>query len=62
MQATLGDVAGLQDLTPAERAIYLAVDEGDVGVREFQRQRGWSSPGTASNLLDRARRKVGRAE
>lgn len=45
-------------LTTAEMGIYLAVEIYDEGVREYQRRRGWSSPGTASNLLRRAREKL----
>jgi hypothetical protein len=60
-QATLGEYARpatFAELTPAERDIYESVERGDMGVREYQRQQGWDSPGTASNLLERARRKV----
>jgi hypothetical protein len=45
-------------LTVTEMGIYLAVEIYGEGVREYQRRRGWSSPGTASNLLRRARRKL----
>lgn len=45
-------------LTTAEMGVYLAVEIYGEGVREYQRRRGWSSPGTASNLLRRARRKL----
>jgi len=48
----------LSTLTDQERAIYEAVVLGDVGVREYQRQQGWDSPGTASKLLERAHAKV----
>lgn len=59
-QATLRDFEPqpLDDLTPAERAIYEAVERGDMGVREYVSRQGWNSPGTASNLLQRARRKL----
>lgn len=49
----------LSALSPTERKAYLAVEEGDSGVREFQREQEWSSPGTVSNVLRRARRKLG---
>lgn len=48
----------LSQLTQAERSAWEAIEEGDTGVREYQRLRGYSSPGTVSNLLRRARRKV----
>lgn len=47
-----------EHLTPAERRIYLAVEIGGVGVREYQQRMGWSSPGTAANLIARAREKL----
>lgn len=50
----------LSELTDAERDAYEAVVLGDAGTREYQRSRGYSSPGTVSNLLARARNKVGR--
>lgn len=47
-------------LTPAERAIYEAsLDQGDMSVCEYVSRQGWDSPGTVSNLLQRARRKLG---
>jgi len=59
-QTTLGGFsADLTELTPAERSAYLAVERGDYGPREYQREQGYSSPGTVSNLLARARSKVG---
>ncbi|WP_121822850.1 sigma-70 family RNA polymerase sigma factor [Halostella salina] len=58
-QTTLGGFSGdLSELTPAERSAYLAVERGDYGPREYQREQGYSSPGTVSNLLARARSKV----
>jgi len=48
----------LSDLSEAERDAYEAVRLGDLGPREFQRDRGYSSPGTVSNLLARAERKI----
>jgi DNA-directed RNA polymerase specialized sigma24 family protein len=58
-QTTLhGFSEDLTDLTPAERSAYLAVERGDFGPREYQREQGYSSPGTVSNLLSRARSKV----
>lgn len=48
----------LTRMTPAERAVFLAVEADDVGPREVARESG-RSPGTVSNLLRRARSKVG---
>lgn len=48
----------LSDLEPAERRAFEAVRMGDMGPREYQRDRGYSSPGTVSNLLARAESKV----
>ena len=48
----------LSALSPTERKAYLAIERGDTGVREFQREHGYSSPGTVSNLLRRARGKL----
>ena len=45
-------------LTDKQREAYLACELGDTGVREFQRDEGYSSPGTVSNLLARAERKI----
>lgn len=53
-----GSRPDLSALTDAERRIYQAVEREGMGVREYQRQQGWASPGTASNLLRRARSKV----
>lgn len=59
-QTRLGDFEpDLSDLTEAEREAFEAVDLGDLGPREYQRRAGYSSPGTVSNLLARARDKVG---
>jgi DNA-binding CsgD family transcriptional regulator len=49
----------LSVLTEAERDAYEEIERGDMGVREYQRARGYSSPGTVSNLLARARGKLG---
>jgi DNA-binding CsgD family transcriptional regulator len=59
-QTSLDAFAGpdLSALTETEREVYVAVERGDYGAREFQRERGWSSPGTVSNILRRARAKV----
>ena len=48
----------LSVLSEAERDAYEAIRLGDLGPREFQRDRGYSSPGTVSNLLARAERKI----
>ena len=45
-------------LTDKQREAYLRCDLGDMGVREFQRKKGYSSPGTVSNRLRVAREKV----
>jgi len=59
-QTTLGTFKDrLSTLSEAEREVYLAVERGGYGAREYQRERGWSSPGTVSNLLRRARAKLG---
>jgi len=60
-QTSLDTFAGpdLSALSPTEREVYEAVERGDYGPREYQRERGWSSPGTVSNLLRRARTKLG---
>lgn len=64
-QAALSEFAPEDDdepieelLTPAERDAWMAVEQGEQGVRPFARETG-RSPGTVSNLLRRARRKVG---
>lgn len=49
----------LSDLTRAEYAAWMAVEQGDYGVREYARETD-RSPGTVGNLLSRARRKQGR--
>lgn len=51
------DRPDLEDLTEAEKDAVMAVDLGPYGVREYARETG-RSPGTVSNLLTRARRKV----
>lgn len=48
----------LSVLTDAERNAYVACRIGDTGVREYQRERGYSSKGTVSNLLKRAENKL----
>lgn len=48
----------LSVLSETEREVYEAVVQGDYGAREFRREKGWSSPGTVSNLLRRARQKL----
>jgi hypothetical protein len=53
------DAPNLEPLTDAERAIYRAVVIDGESVRSYQRDQGWSSPGTAANLLDRARSRLG---
>ena len=45
-------------LTDLQREAYLNCDLGDMGVREYQREKGYSSPGTVSNRLKVAREKV----
>lgn len=52
------DEEDLEPLSDAERDAWDAVVAGDVGAREYQRRQGWTSPGTVSNLLARARAKV----
>lgn len=49
-------------LTDKQREAYLRCDLGDMGVREFQRKKGYSSPGTVSNRLRVAREKVAEHE
>jgi len=44
-------------LTEAEREVYLAVDEGEFGPREYARETE-RSPGTVGDLLSRAREKI----
>lgn len=58
-QSNLGDWSDLAELTPAERRAWRAIEVGSTGVREYQRAQGYSSPGTVSNLLRRAREKLG---
>lgn len=58
-QATLHDFEpDLAQLTEAEREVYEAVDLGRWGPRRYARETD-RSPGTISNLLRRAREKVG---
>ena len=61
-QTTLSDYnpddGDLSSLTPVEREAYVAVERGDRTVREWMREQGYSSPGTVSNLLRRARSKI----
>jgi DNA-binding CsgD family transcriptional regulator len=47
----------LSALTPAERDAYEAVRGGEYGPREYARQTN-RSPGTISNLLARADKKL----
>ena len=58
-QTQLGDfeTTGLSDLTDGERDVYEAVENGEYGPREYARETE-RSPGTISNLLRRARRKL----
>lgn len=49
-------------LTEKQREAYLACELGNKGVREFQREQGYSSPGTVSNRLRVAREKVAEHE
>lgn len=44
-------------LTEAEREVYIAVEEGEFGPREYARETD-RSPGTVGNLLNRAREKI----
>lgn len=44
-------------LTDAEREVYVAVEEGEFGPREYARETD-RSPGTVGNLLARAREKI----
>ena len=48
----------LSRLSEAERDAYRAVRLDGMGPREYQRDRGYSSPGTVSNLLRRAEDKL----
>jgi len=48
----------LSELSDAERHAYETIEQGDTGVREYARAEG-VSPGTVSNLLRRAREKLG---
>lgn len=45
-------------LTAAERKVYDAVEDGEMGVREYARAHDLA-PGTVGNLLSRARGKLG---
>lgn len=45
-------------LTDLQREAFLKCDLGEMGVREYQRSKGYSSPGTVSNRLNVAREKV----
>lgn len=64
-QASLGDFEGdagqeedrLEELTDAEREVYLAVERGKIGPREYARRTD-RVPGTVGNLLARAREKL----
>ena len=58
MSASLRDFEGIEHLTETERDAYVAIRIMGEGVREFQRDEGYSSPGTVSNLLARAERKI----
>lgn len=49
-------------LTDKQRDAYLKCDLGDTGVREYQREQDYSSPGTVSNRLRVAREKVAEHE
>lgn len=51
-------VPDLSALTDAEREVYEAVEQGEYGPRGYARETE-RSPGTVSNLLRRARRKLG---
>lgn len=44
----------LAELTDTEREVFVAIERGDTGVREFARRTG-RKPGTVGNLLKRAR-------
>ena len=61
-QTSLGDFeslrGGLDELTNAEREAYLAVRQGNTGVREYARKTD-RSYGTVGNLLARADAKIG---
>ena len=58
MTPDLRSFSAPEDLTEAEAEVWIAVEEGDVGPREYARRSG-RSPGTVSNLLRRARDKRG---
>ena len=62
-QSSLVDYEADRDcLTDAERAVYEACVDGEMGVREFARETN-RRPGTVGNLLRRARLRLsGRAE
>ena len=53
-----GAAVGLEELTDAEREVYVKVERGNLGPRELARETD-RSPGTIGNLLSRARSKVG---
>lgn len=57
-QTTVADWHELAVLSDAQRDAWVHVERGDLTVREFCRERGYSSPGTVSNHLRRARRKL----
>lgn len=52
-----GDREELDDLSSAERAVWVACRINGVGVREHARATG-RTPGTIGNLLSRAERKL----
>lgn len=56
-----GNSPDLSELTEAEREAYNACELGDMGPREYARFTD-RSPGTVSNLLKRARKKIGGAD
>lgn len=58
MSASLRDFEGIERLTPTERDAYVSVRIMGTGVREYQRDKGYSSPGTVSNLLASAEEKI----
>lgn len=59
MTPTLDDylAPGVEQMTEAEREVYMAIENGSYGPREFAR-RTERSPGTVGNLLRRAREKI----
>lgn len=50
--------ADLSELTDAQREVYEAIEKDGYGAREYARKTD-RSPGTVSNLLRRARRRLG---